>query len=130
MNAFPSVIIKWIFAVLQWLNAPYGSLCFVRATYHQVYIYIKHAGMAQFSCFVRTGVLRGCPFAALFFVIASEPFFVTFETTVKDADLGIVRACADDIAITAQDISTCVILKKIYIAEQVAGLKFNVTKCF
>ena len=41
-NALPSVIIEWIFTVLLWLNAPYGYLCFVRAIYHQVYMYIKH----------------------------------------------------------------------------------------
>ena len=78
-NAFPSVIIQWILLVLQWLKAPHGIICLVRACYHEVYMYIKHAGVAKFMCLVQSGVLQGCPLAALLFVVAMGPLFNTFS---------------------------------------------------
>ena len=94
-------------------------------------MYIKHMGSAKFMCIVRSGVLQGCPLASLLFVIAMEPFLILFKLSIEDAALGVIRACADDIAVTLKNMSSLVQLFDIFqIAEQVAGLRLKVTKCF
>eukprot|EP00973_Karenia_brevis_P008005 1085614-Karenia_brevis.AAC.1 len=122
-NAFPSVSIAWIFLVLEWLQAPRGIINLVRATYHEVHMYIKHAGRTQFMCMVQSGVLQGCPLAALLFVLAMEPFLQLFDNSIIEAGLGIVRACADDIAITLKSLYSLLhVFKIFYLAEFAAGL--------
>ena len=83
-----------------------GTISLVQAAYHQVHMYIKHAGRAEFMYLVESGVLQGCPLAALLFVIAMQPFLIMFKIAVEDASLGVVRACADDIAVTLKSIAT------------------------
>ena len=97
-NTFPSVALAWIFLVLKWLRVPEGIICFVRALYHNVCLYLKHAGQTMFMCIVRSGVLQGCPLASLLFVLALEPFLCMFQRTIINCDRGIVCACADDLA--------------------------------
>ena len=73
-NAFPSVFLQWIFLVLRWLNLPTGLYNFFVALYHNVLCFIAHSGQRDFMCLVQNGVLQGCPFAALLFVLSMEPF--------------------------------------------------------
>ena len=97
----------------------------------RLYMYINHAGMAQFIRLVKSGVLQGCPLATLLFVIAMEQFLVMFNTAVESAGLGIVRACADDVALVLKDFSSFSIVYKIFkLAEIPAGLTLKVQKCF
>ena len=82
-------------------------------------------------CMVQSGVLQGCPPAALLFVVAMEPFLILFQLSIVDAGLGIVKVCADDIAIVLKNISAlCEVSKTFKIAEQVAGLILKTRKCF
>ena len=61
--------------------------------------FLKHAGHVHFMCHVHSGVIQGCPLGATLFVIAVEPFVHMFHTKVEQVGLGIVRLCADDVAI-------------------------------
>ena len=56
---------------------------------------------------------------------------IPFKISIEDAGLGVVRACADDIAVTVKDIASLIKLFEIFnIAEQVAGLALKAKKCF
>ena len=77
-------------------------------------MYIKHAGMTRFVCFVKSELLQGCPLAALLFVIAMEPFLVMSRTMIEDAALGVVRACADDLALVLKDFASLSIVHTIF----------------
>ena len=94
-------------------------------------MYIKHAGMSRFLCIVKSGVLQGCPLAALLFVIAMEPFLVMFRTSIEDGALGVLRACADDLALVLKDLASLTIVHRIFeFVEQLAGLTLKIRKCF
>eukprot|EP00973_Karenia_brevis_P038639 5332368-Karenia_brevis.AAC.1 len=94
-------------------------------------MYIKHAGHSEFMCVVRSGVLQGCPLAALLFVLAMDPFLIIFKNAVDNQAIGIVRACADDIAVVLRSFFDFPVIFKIFqLAADVAGLVLKPTKCF
>ena len=113
-NAFPSLAVGWIMLV-EWLEVPTGIYCLVQALYHDVSMYLQHAGSSDFLCVVQSGVLQGCPLAALLFVLAMEPFLIMFKIVIEEAGLGIVRACADDLAITLKSFESLSIVYSIFI---------------
>ena len=82
-------------------------------------------------CIIRSGVLQGCPLAALLFVLGIDPFFCKLYDIVINQGLGIVRACADDIAIVIKNLnSLSVIFPIFHVAETCAGLALKPRKCF
>ena len=82
-------------------------------------------------CIVRSGVLQGCPLAALLFVLGIDPFLYKLYDIVSNQGLGIVRACADDIAIVIKNLhSLSFIFPVFHIAETWAGLALKPRKCF
>ena len=111
-NAFPSMYIQWIFLVLKFFNFPLGIQQFVHALYTQFDTYMKHGGVMRHLCFVKNGVLQGCPLAALLFVVAMDPFVQLFNLTVDSLSLGVTCLCADDIASVLR---SCAQLIDIYI---------------
>eukprot|EP00973_Karenia_brevis_P089527 12398192-Karenia_brevis.AAC.1 len=130
-SAFPSVALNWIFAVLHALGAPPGLCNFVAALYHECTAYIKHQGQVEFLCSVRSGVLQGCPLAALLFVIAAEPFALLFKMQINDLHLGYVGLCADDVGAVLKSCNSLNILHEIFrFASELAGLQLNIKKCF
>ena len=72
-NAFPFIALNWIFSGLDAMKAPAGLRNFVRVLYSDCNAYIKHHGQLDFLYVIRSGVLQGCPLAALLFVISAEP---------------------------------------------------------
>mgnify|MGYP002177190554 CR=1 FL=1 len=47
-----------------------------------------------------SGVLQGCPASAFLFNHALDPFLSSFHNALRSNNVGIVRACADDIGIS------------------------------
>ena len=82
-------------------------------------------------CLVQSGVLQGCPLAAMLFVLGIEPFLCKMYDVVIHQSLGIVMACADNIAVVLQSIATPPALAEIFLAaERLAGLTLKPVKCF
>eukprot|EP00973_Karenia_brevis_P048005 6661843-Karenia_brevis.AAC.1 len=120
-----------MFAVLRSLGTPLGLYNFFVALYCECNLYIHYKGHVDFMCDVKSGVLQGCPLAALLFVIAIEPFCILFKAQIDDLDIGRVRLCADDIGVVLQNWTHLPILLHILqLAEDCAGLQLNSSKCF
>ena len=129
-SACPSVLLQWIFLVLRWLGMPTGLYNFFSALYHEVYCFLVHAGQKEFMCQVRSGVLQGCPLAALLFVMTMEPFVLLFQKQIMQRELGTVSLCADDIAIVIKNLYDLIVVYIIFLKAQfAAGLTLNSTKC-
>ena len=130
-NAFPSVALGWIYLVLHWLDVPLGIKNFVHCLYCGVQTFLKHASRAEFMCAVHSGVLQGCPLASLLFVLAIDPFLCMFYNVVESQSIGVVRACADDIAIVLKTLDDLINVFQIFHeAEVCAGLVLKPKKCF
>eukprot|EP00973_Karenia_brevis_P046499 6449363-Karenia_brevis.AAC.1 len=130
-NAFPSLALQWLFLVLRWLKLPRGLINFVHALYHDVHCFLKHAGQVRYMCQVRSGVLQGCPLAALLFVLALEPFVCMFQHTMYSQSIGVIAICADDISIVLKSWRDLIHVHCIFeLAQQAAGLTLKPRKCF
>ena len=82
-------------------------------------------------CSIGSGVLQGCPLAALLSVMAMEPFCILSNRQINAIGLGCVRLCADDIGIVLNFWHSLIIIFKIfYLAERCACLKLSIKKCF
>ena len=91
---------------------------------------MKHGGALRHFCFVKNGVLQGCPLAALLFVVAMDRFVQMFHAAIDSLSLGVTCLCADDIAIVLKSTAQLVDLFRIFsLARRAAGLSLNVTKC-
>ena len=129
-NAFPSLAIQFIFLVIDCLGMPQGLQNFIRALYHNVYAFLKHADQVEYLCIVRCGVLQGCPLAALLFVLSLEPFVLMFKARIDDCGRGLTTICADDIALVVKNIYELIVAHIIFIkGEWAAGLKLKISKC-
>ena len=104
--AFPSIIHKWLFLTLRCSNLPAGLVYFNKG----IYASVTAVGRAEASVvtlfFILSGVIQGCPLASFCFVVAFDPFLNLFDSLVVKSELGVVRACADDVgcAIVSLDI--------------------------
>ena len=81
-------------------------------------------------CIVKSGVLQGCPLAALLFVMAMEPFVCLFERTISSRSIGVVSPCADDIAVVLKNIEDLLGVYIVFVKAQLAaGLTLKPRKC-
>ena len=104
----------WIFFCLYKLDAPAGFISFVHFLYHDVHCFLKHCGLKVFMCVIQSGVIQGDPLGATLFVIGMEPWFRMFVHRVVSPELGIVRLCADDIAVVTKSHQSLRILHQIF----------------
>ena len=82
-------------------------------------------------CIVNSGVLQGCPLAAMLFVLGIDPFLCKMYDIVIHQGLGIVRACADDIAVVLKNLASLAVVASIFQAAEVcAGPVLKPRKCF
>ena len=74
-NAFPSVFHAWVFAVLNFVQAPLGFRNLVKGLYHNNVAYIKTESGFTKLFIILSGVLQGCPLSGSLFTMAIDPFF-------------------------------------------------------
>ena len=128
--AFPSVIHDWIWAVLSHRKLPYYFINFFKANYHGAKAVLTHNGTTYNLINFLSGVLQGCPGAAMLFNNAIDPFLFKIHNILKAKSSGIVRACADDIGITLSMLRHLRMIHPIFQdCETFVGLELKPIKC-
>jgi hypothetical protein len=84
-----------------------------------------------FMYWVISGVLQGCPLSGLVFVAVIDPLLWRCTALLEDKDLGVVRACADDIAAVVGNIRDLKIIADSFdLGAAACGLNVKVRKCW
>ena len=63
---------------------------------------------------IRTGVLQGCPLSGLLLAVCMDPLLRAFESLVGRANLGHIKACADDDAAVLYSLRSLPVLHGIF----------------
>ena len=80
---------------------------------------------------VTSGVIQGCALSGFLFAMAMDPFFNAFNDRIVKPGFGLVRACADDVAMVLRSIAVLnLVFKTFYEAEELANLALKPKKCF
>ena len=95
-----------MFLVLEAICIPRGLLNVAVALYRDGSAYAEEGGTFVFLFKMLSGVLQGCPLSGTLFVIAIDPLLVMFHRFIHEPKLGMVRACADDIGATLNQLRT------------------------
>ena len=83
----------------------------------------KASAEVVFLFLIRSGVIQGCPLASFCFVISFDPFLNLFDRIIEKKNLGIVRACADDVGCALYSIEALPKVATVFrLAERFAGL--------
>jgi hypothetical protein len=127
--AFPSVIHKWLVIVLKFSNLPIGLISFIKAIHDSVTA-IGRSGTSVVVLFlILSGVIQGCPLASFCFVVAFDPFLNLFDDLIVKKDLGIIRACADDVGGALVSLAQLPKVATIFkLAKVIAGLTIKFKK--
>ena len=128
--AFPSVSHEWLWTVPAHRCMPPRFIAFFKAIYTKASSVVHHNGMLITIILFLSGVLQGCPASAMLFDLALDPFLAMFERVLQFGRLGLVRACADDIAFSLSRLSHMKLIQPIYRSAQfLAGLTLKPVKC-
>ena len=74
-------------------------------------------------------MIQGCPLASFCFVVAFDPFLNLFDLTIEQKELGIIRACADDVGCALSSIDILPKVATIFkFAKVLAGLRIKFVK--
>lgn len=129
LAAFPSVCRRFLFCVLVFLGFPDGLVCIVRALYDSGDM-LWQGPMAAVVCQATSGVAQGCPLSGVLFVCVMDPVLRRIHTVLWRPRLGMVRACADDLALAMRTARAARLLAPEFKrAEKVAGLTLKAEKC-
>eukprot|EP00959_Pyramimonas_sp_CCMP1952_P309946 6486021-Pyramimonas_sp.AAC.1 len=81
------------------------------------------------SC-ITSGIIQGCPASGTLFALGADPFLKMFRQKLETPNLGLVRACADDIGAILFRLRDTGILREIFGAAQtLAHLALKTAKC-
>ena len=79
-------------------------------------------GHLQFLFLIWSGVLRGCPLSGSLFAMVMDSFLRAMVVQVEASQLGIIRACADDVGAALRDFRSLVLLADMFeLADTCAG---------
>ena len=128
--AFPSVIHKWIWLVLKHRKLPEHYIRLFQGVYHAACaVFIHGLTKLQIIEFL-SGVLQGCPGSAFLFNNALDPFLNLMHNILREANRGIVRACADDLGTALARLAHLKLIHPIFaLAKTHAGLTLKPPKC-
>ena len=128
--AFPSVAHAWLFLVVQYADPPKWVANFIKNLYSFNMTFHMTSSGAEFLFYIWSGVLQGCPLSATLFLMCVNPFLLHFDLTLNRSELGVVRACADDIGAALADYKYLKLIFNVFsLAGQVANLNLKPKKC-
>ena len=129
-TAFPSVIHAWIWLVLKFRKLPLHYIILFQGIYHNANATFSHNGQTYTIINFLAGVLQGCPGSAFLFNNSLDPFLNLLNNTLREANRGISRACADDIGLCLSRLKHMQLLFPIFeSAKKLAGLTLKPQKC-
>ena len=101
-----------------------------QAIYYMPAAVLVHCSFKIASIQLLSGVLKGCPGFASLFSNALDPFSNLMHNKLREADMVIARACADDIGACRSRLRHLNVVAPIVdIASKYAGLHFKSPKC-
>lgn len=129
-HAFASVKHSWIMRVCERICVPEGARNFIAGRYSECRAFIQQQGEILPLFQVLSGVLQGCPLSSTLFTLAIDPLLWIFSQTIVRNQIGVVCACADDIAIALHNMSTLKMVSDIFnLFSNVSGLTLAPHKC-
>jgi len=128
--AFPSVIHCWIWLVLKVRKLPDHYIKLFMGIYQNASATFMYDEAKHVIINFLSGVLQGCPGSAFLFNNALDPFLCKIHCILREKNMGIVRACADDIGICLGRLKHLQLIAPIFSsALKLAGLKLKPPKC-
>ena len=80
-------------------------------------------GKMEFFCWIKCGILQGCPASGLLFNVAIDPFLCAFDKDIVQTGQGQVKACADDVGAVLKKLGSLSALKETFdTAQLISGL--------
>ena len=129
-TAFASIAHEFIFLVLRFANAPDWFINFVRSLYSFNHTFQMTADGKHLLFNIMCGVLQGCPLSSTLFVMCINPFLEHMDQSIFARNLGVVRACADDVGAALKSFHT---LSKLHLvfqwARRISNLTLKPIKC-
>ena len=128
--AFPSMLQKWLWLVLEHRGLPQDYIRLFQGVYHRACAVFKHNGIKYVIIMFLSGVLQGCPGSAFLFNNGMDPFLEVMHRSLRSANKGIVRACADDVGTVLSRLKHLLVVAPVFKkAALLAGLNLKAIKC-
>ncbi|CAK0857630.1 unnamed protein product, partial [Prorocentrum cordatum] len=129
-QAFPSLNQDFLILSLRALKLPEAFVSFVTFLYASVEGVVSHLGSLVHIFWIQSGIIQGCALSGTLYALSTAVFLVDLASRVEAAGLGLVRACADDIAGTLLAIRHLVhVYRVMKMASDMANLALKVSKC-
>ena len=129
LAAFPSLGHLWLFLTLTIFHIPAGAFNFVAQLYALNLAFDASDLSSPIFAFM-IGVLQGCPLSALLFTLALDSWLRAVTAVLDSTGDGIVRACADDIAVVVADLCFLTRVEPLFaIIARLANLRLKPAKC-
>jgi hypothetical protein len=111
--AFPSVAHEWLMLCCAASGLPTGLCTIIGLFYSNACIFVESGGKSQFLCWLRSGIIQGCPLSGFLYALCADPFLKKMvadvvgheyvaavpseDLTIAEVRTGVIRACADDV---------------------------------
>ncbi|CAK0810355.1 unnamed protein product, partial [Prorocentrum cordatum] len=129
-QAFPSLSQSFLLQLLGSLGLPAEILAFVGWMYLAVEGVVLDGGCYSTIFWIRSGIIQGCGLSGSLCALASSPMLADLERSIEQRQLGICRACADDLGAVLYELASLRILVRVLgVMEKIAGLKIKISKC-
>ena len=131
-TAFPAISHRWLYTVLDVIDALHGFQNMVRSQYSGAAALGRRSCGAMFLLFyILSGVVQGCTMSGLLFALSFDPFVRELARRIDDVGLGTSRMCADDVGIAFRHVHGLIAAHEIFDnAKLYASLFLNFSKCF
>ena len=101
-----------------------------KAMYHDVQTFWALGNELFFLFLVYCGVIQGCPTSGALFNYSIDPLLYIFSRLVVVPRLGLVLACADDVAAAMRALKDLEHLYSIFhLFDEISGLRLSASKC-
>ena len=105
-NTFPTILLVWMWLVLNVSQIPKPILKVVECLYTSQNAYSSSYGDGSFLFEVFGGVRTGCPLSSILFLLCCNPFIDLMMRICDGPKLSVTRICADDFGYALKSLRT------------------------